>query len=85
MRFLAISGSARAQSTNAAMLRSIARLAPAGIEVDVFDGIGALPVFSPDLEGADTPAPVCAFMQAIGRSDGLIIASPDMCARFPVA
>ncbi|MGB8289791.1 MAG: NAD(P)H-dependent oxidoreductase, partial [Rhizobium ruizarguesonis] len=40
MRILAISGSARLNSTNTAMLRAIRAIAPSDIEVSIFDGVG---------------------------------------------
>lgn len=83
MNILAISGSARAQSTNTALLRALARVAPARVTVDVFDGIGDLPVFSPDREGYATPQTVRAFQQKIADADGLIIASPEYVRTLP--
>ena len=83
MNFLAISGSARSGSINTALLRAISEVAPAGISVTVFDRIGELPVFSPDLEGERTPAPVAAFKQAISACDGLILASPEYVRTLP--
>lgn len=83
MRFLAISGSARRLSTNTHLLHALSRVAPAGIEIRVFDRIGELPVFSPDLEGEHTPRTVLEFMGAIDESDGLIISSPEYVRTLP--
>ena len=76
MKILAISGSLRAASLNSALLRALARVAPAGIEVTLFSGVGELPLFNPDLE-ADDPAPVAALRKAILAADALVIASPE--------
>jgi chromate reductase len=75
-RILAFCGSLRAASMNAALLRAAARLAPAGVTVDLFTGLGALPLFNPDLE-ADLPPPVRRLHEAVARSDALLIASPE--------
>ncbi|GAA6199771.1 NADPH-dependent FMN reductase [Aquicoccus sp. SU-CL01552] len=83
LRLLAISGSARRASTNTAMLRAVAEVAPPGIEITVFDRVGGLPVFSPDLEEGPPPAPVQAFMEAITRADGLILSSPEYVHAIP--
>lgn len=83
MKILAISGSARRLSTNSALLRALQALAPAGIAIEVFDGIGDLPVFSPDLEGPNTPETVRAFIEAIGNCDGLILSSPEYVRSIP--
>ena len=76
MKILAISGSLRAASINSALLRAAARLAPPGIEVTLLRGIGALPLFNPDLESQLPPA-VTELMRAVAAADALLIASPE--------
>ncbi|MGO6850791.1 NAD(P)H-dependent oxidoreductase [Rhizobium leguminosarum] len=83
MRILAISGSARLNSTNTAMLRAIRTIAPSDIEVSIFDGVGRLPVFSPDLEGESLPEAVRDFIDVVAQSDGVIIASPEYVRSIP--
>lgn len=83
MKIFAISGSTRRLSTNTALLRALQSVAPAGIVIDVFDRIGDLPVFSPDLEGANTPDRVLRFIEAISSSDGVIISSPEYVRSIP--
>jgi chromate reductase, NAD(P)H dehydrogenase (quinone) len=75
-RILALCGSLRAASMNAALLRAAARLAPAGVTVNVFAGVGTLPLFNPDLE-ADLPLPVRQLHEAVTGSDAMLIASPE--------
>jgi chromate reductase, NAD(P)H dehydrogenase (quinone) len=77
MKVLAISGSLRATSLNAAVLHAAARLAPADVKVEIFDGIGNLPFFNSDLEGDRLPEEVRAFRTIIGAADGLLISSPE--------
>ena len=76
VKFLALCGSLRAASTNAALLRAAARLAPSGVELRMADSLGALPLFNPDLEASD-PLPVAALYRQIADADALIIASPE--------
>jgi chromate reductase len=76
LKILAISGSLREASLNTALLRALARIAPAGIEVQLFDGLAALPLFNPDHE-ADPPAPVAALQAEINAADALVFASPE--------
>lgn len=76
MKILAISGSLRAASLNSMLLRATARLAPAGMEVRLFTGLGDLPLFNPDIEAAD-PAPVAKLRNSIIEADALVIASPE--------
>lgn len=76
MNILAISGSLRQASLNTLLLRAVARLAPAGIEVALYRGLGELPLFNPDLD-ADACAPVADLKWRILRADALLIASPE--------
>ena len=76
MSILAFCGSLRRVSMNAALLRATARLAPAGLRVEIFADLAALPLFNPDLE-AELPAPVRALHEAVTRCDALLIASTE--------
>ena len=76
LRVLALCGSLRAASINAALLRAVARVAPEGVDVAIHPSLGELPLFNPDLE-ADLPAPVRALHAAVARADALLIATPE--------
>ena len=76
MRILALSGSLREASENTRLLRAVARLAPAGIEVIVYSGLGELSLFNPDIEFPNPPA-VATLRAAINAADAVIIASPE--------
>ena len=82
MKFLAISGSARRASTNTALLRALQAVSGQTHALSVYDRVGELPVFSPDLE-LDPPLAVSALAQAIADADGLILASPEYIRSIP--
>jgi chromate reductase len=84
-RVLLVSGSVRNGSTNAAVLRTAAELAPDGVEAVLFDGILTLPHFNPDddAEGAQVPEPVAAMRAAIRASDALLICTPEYAGAMP--
>ena len=77
MKILAISGSLRATSLNTAVLQAAGRLAPAGVTIEMFEGIGNLPFFNSDLDGDRLPREVAEFRAVIGAADGLLISSPE--------
>ncbi|HUQ38403.1 MAG TPA: NADPH-dependent FMN reductase [Aestuariivirga sp.] len=77
MRILAISGSLRALSFNTAALQASAVLAPAGLEIVLYVGMGDLPHFNPDLDTDEPPESVKAFRREVGTSDGLLLAAPE--------
>ena len=61
---------------NSALLRAVAQLAPTDIRVRLYDGLGRLPLFNPDIEYTD-PAPVAELRAQINAADGVLIASPE--------
>jgi NAD(P)H-dependent FMN reductase len=76
MNVLAVAGSLRVASINAAFCRAAARVAPPDMAVTLYRELGALPPFNPDLE-LQPPPPVSAFRTAVARADALLIASPE--------
>lgn len=87
MDILAISGSLRAASSNSALLRVAVALAPIGVTIAIYDGLGNLPLFNPDLdgEGALLPPAVAELRRLVGVADGLLIASPEYAHGVPGA
>ena len=83
MRILAISGSLRAASSNSVLIRAATRLAPDGMEVEVFDGLAGLPHFNPDLDVEPAPAPVAAFRARLAACDAVLICSPEYAHGVP--
>ncbi len=51
MRILAISGSLRADSHNSRLLRHVAERAPAGVEIEIWDGLKSIPPYDEDDDG----------------------------------
>jgi len=87
MHVVAISGSPRAGSSNAALLRAARELAPEGMQMTVYDAIGTLPLFTPDLdeEGAAPPDAVGRFRALLREADGIVISSPEYAHGAPGA
>lgn len=75
---LALSGSLRAASLNSALLRVAASQVPHGLSLRVFEGLGQLPLFNPDLE-AEPGRAVQDLRAAVACADALIIASLGAC------
>jgi Predicted flavoprotein len=85
MRILAISGSLRAKSSSTSLVEAARLLAPPGVTVTVYDGLGSLPHFNPDLdaEGSVPPAEVGQLRTQIGEADALIISTPEYAHGVP--
>lgn len=82
MNILAVSGSARQDSTNTALLNAVAQIAPPYVTVTVIHNLNDLPVFSPDND-ATPPEHVRAFQAQVSAADALIIASPEYVRGIP--
>jgi chromate reductase len=82
-RLLALSGSLRIASHNTCLLRAAQRLAPAGLEIVLYEGLGELPPFNADLDHASPPRPVRQLRASVGTSDGLLIACPEYAHGVP--
>lgn len=83
LRILAISGSLRQDSFNTRLLRALPPLAPDGMQIELFDGMGDVPLYNQDLDVPDCPEPVRRLRTAITEADGLIIASPEYSGSIP--
>jgi NAD(P)H-dependent FMN reductase len=86
-RVLAMSGSLRERSSNLAILRAARLVAPAGMHVDLYEGLGALPHFNPDLDreldDPQLPPAVRALRADLAAADALVISSPEYAHGVP--
>ncbi|MBD3884756.1 NAD(P)H-dependent oxidoreductase [Phormidium tenue FACHB-886] len=82
IRILAISGSLRQASSNTALLQAAIALSPKNIEINLYDGLGNLPHFNPDLEPTEPPS-VTDLRTQIRWSDGLLISTPEYAHGVP--
>ncbi|GCE31664.1 FMN reductase [Dictyobacter alpinus] len=83
MRILAISGSLRATSTNTRLVRTIMHMAPATMEFTLYEGLGDLPHFSPDIDGDHSPSTVLTLRQLLTEADGVLICTPEYAFGVP--
>lgn len=78
-----ISGSLRAGSYNAALARAAARAAPEGVEIDLYGGLGSLPLFDDDLDGDGAPLTVRDLRDRIEEADALLVVTPEYNGSIP--
>lgn len=83
LNLIAISGSLRAASTNSALVAALAANAPADVIVEIYDGLGRLPIFNPDDEGERTPPEAARLIGMITRADGVIVSCPEYAHGVP--
>ncbi len=73
LKILGLSGSLRKDSTNTALLRAAAELAPDGVSLDLYD-YRDVPLYDGDLPEQGS---VEALKAAIGAADAVLIATPE--------
>lgn len=83
MKVLAVSGSLRAGSYNTALLQGAAGLAPAGVEVELWEGLGDLPIYDQDLDGDDVAESVRRLREDWGAADAILFATPEYNGSVP--
>jgi NAD(P)H-dependent FMN reductase len=83
VNLLAISGSIRPGSVNTGVLLALARLAPAAVQVRLYDGLGALPHYSPELDGENSPLVVTHYRTLLAGADGVLICTPEYAFGMP--
>ncbi|UQX02381.1 NADPH-dependent FMN reductase [Streptomyces sp. RerS4] len=77
-KILAISGSLRADSHNSALLRAARKHQPAGLAIEIYEDLRAIPPYDLDLDTPEVrPAPVAALRRRVTEADGLLIATPE--------
>jgi chromate reductase len=82
MRILAVSGSLRAGSYNTQLLRAAAAVSPDGVTVELWDGVGDLPIYDQDLED-DVPESVRRLREDWSSADAILFATPEYNGSVP--
>lgn len=76
VKVLGVAGSLRAGSLNRALLRTAAKLAPAGMTIETFD-LADVPLYNGDVEAAGDPPGVSAFKDAIRAANAVLFVTPE--------
>lgn len=77
MKVIGISGSLRRDSHNTALLRAAAELVPEGVELELWDGLRAVPPYDEDDDVEPAPAAVTDLRDAIAAADAILFATPE--------
>jgi len=83
MRILAVSGSTRRDSHNTQLLRAAIEAAPEGVEVELWDGLGDLPLYDQDLDAGEPGDAVRRLREAWGAADAILFSTPEYNGSVP--
>src|SRR5271166_2109578 len=88
IKVLALVGSLRAASINRQIAELAAAVAPEGITVGVFEGLGELPFYNEEIDDAVSPdaavlAPVAALRAAAADAEAALVVTPEYNGSIP--
>ena len=89
IKILALVGSLRAGSVNRQIAELAAELAPEGVTVTVFEGLGELPFYNEDIDDAmnsevdQAPAAGVALRAAAAEADAALVVTPEYNGTIP--
>jgi len=83
MKILGISGSLRSDSHNTNLLRAAADVLPEGVELELWDGLKAVPPYDQDDDVQPAPAAVAALRAAVAGADAVLFATPEYNSSIP--
>jgi len=83
LRILGISGSLRRGSYNTRLLVEARELLPGAVELELWDGLKAVPPYDEDDDGAEAPAAVAALRAALAGADAVLFATPEYNSSVP--
>ena len=80
---LVLLGSLRAASLNRQLAELAVESAPAGVHVNLFEGLGDLPHYNEDIDNEDVPASVVALRDAAAAADAALVVTPEYNGSIP--
>src|SRR5438067_6376054 len=83
MKVLGVSGSLRSGSHNTALLRAAVELLPAGAELELWDGLRAVPPYDEDGDVDPAPPAVAALRAALAGADAVLFSTPEYNSSIP--
>lgn len=84
-RVLAVSGSLRRASFNSLLLRALSKLAPEGMEIEIFSGLADVPMYNEDIDTNPPHPAIARLRKAVSACEGIVIATPEYNHSIPGA
>jgi len=82
-RVAVLLGSFRAGSLNRRIAEHLRANAPEGVELDIVEGLEAVPFYSEELDGADAPVAAVALREAVAGADRVLAVTPEYNGTMP--
>ena len=82
-RVAVLLGSTRAGSLNRRIAEHLRDNAPAGVTVDVVEGLDSVPFYNEELDGESAPASAVALREAVAAADRVLAVTPEYNGTMP--
>ncbi|GAA3551245.1 NADPH-dependent FMN reductase [Nocardioides daeguensis] len=82
-RVAVLVGSLRAGSVNRKLAEILRDEAPAGVTLDIVEGLDQVPFYNEDLDGADAPAAAAALRERVASADRVLAVTPEYNGTMP--
>jgi NAD(P)H-dependent FMN reductase len=82
-RVAVLVGSLRADSLNRRIAQTLQDRAPEGIVVEIVEGLGEIPFYNEELDGADAPAAARSLREIVAGADRVLAVTPEYNGTMP--
>ena len=82
-RIAVLVGSLRADSLNRKLAELLRDNAPAGVTLDIVEGLDQVPFYNEDVDGAEVPATAAALRERVGSADRVLAVTPEYNGTMP--
>lgn len=76
-------GSLRADSVNRQVAESLKAQAPAGVVIDIIDGLDDVPFYNEDIDSGVAPAAATTLRERVAAADRVLVVTPEYNATMP--
>lgn len=82
-RVVVLLGSLRADSLNRRIVDVLESQAPAGVEIEVAEGLADIPFYNEEIDGDSVPAAAQRLRDQVGRADRVLAVTPEYNGTMP--
>jgi NAD(P)H-dependent FMN reductase len=82
-RVVVLVGSLRADSVNRRVAETVIERAPAGVRLEIAEGLGDIPFYNEDLDSEAVPAPAQSLRDLVAGADRVLAVTPEYNGTMP--
>jgi NAD(P)H-dependent FMN reductase len=82
-RVVVLVGSLREDSVNRQVAQAVVEHAPAGVDVQIAEGLGDIPFYNEDLDGQAVPEPARRLRELVASADRVLAVTPEYNGTMP--